>query len=151
MQATFKLDPYVTLEIGGEVRVPMAISDRDAVINLSLSRLVPRGLLCSSAGWPAEPCTMTEAQAKASPRPFYGPFPCEYCGVQIVRAEHAEGGQAFDVPSWPIYPNSTWEPHQHRNIPDPTPETIYACALRPSHARAVASAILSAATEAKRA
>jgi hypothetical protein len=44
-------------------------------------------------------------------RIFYGPHPCSSCGKLIVRASLAQGGEAFDQPDGPIYPNTPWQRH----------------------------------------
>lgn len=90
--------------------------------------------------------------------PFYGPYPCERCGCLIVKASmHPEADQSpvgagaeFDHPAGPIYPNTVWVPHVHREPPPPRQSTLAAFALEPSFARAIASALLSSATEARR-
>lgn len=42
---------------------------------------------------------------------YYGPQPCENCGVSIVKMAQTFGGNAFTTPSGPIYPNSEWHVH----------------------------------------
>ena len=45
---------------------------------------------------------------------FYGPHPCEVCGVTIVKAARKHGGAEFYYPAeGPIYPNTRWWPHVH--------------------------------------
>lgn len=44
-------------------------------------------------------------------RTFYGPHPCAFCGKKIVKASHHQGGESFDVPDGPIYPNTEWQRH----------------------------------------
>ena len=47
---------------------------------------------------------------------FYGPHACEDCGVMIAKASREQGGEAFDYPEGPIYPNTPWAPHVHRPV-----------------------------------
>jgi hypothetical protein len=42
---------------------------------------------------------------------YYGPHPCENCGVMITRMGREFGGNAFTYPAGPIYPNTEWHPH----------------------------------------
>lgn len=42
---------------------------------------------------------------------YYGPHACENCGAAIVRMAMAFGGNAFDQPYGPIYPNTEWHIH----------------------------------------
>lgn len=42
---------------------------------------------------------------------YYGPHPCEKCGLSIVKVSAEQGGQELDVPSGIVYPNSMWRPH----------------------------------------
>jgi hypothetical protein len=44
---------------------------------------------------------------------FYGPYACPDCGRQIVKAALQSGGQEFDAPDGPIYPNTRWRRHDH--------------------------------------
>ena len=44
-------------------------------------------------------------------RIFYGPHPCSDCGKMICKASHTQGGEAFDYPDDPIYPNTEWKRH----------------------------------------
>ena len=44
-------------------------------------------------------------------RVFYGPHPCEACGGMICKAARAQGGEEFDYPEGPIYPNTEWKRH----------------------------------------
>lgn len=44
-------------------------------------------------------------------RTFYGPHPCINCGAQIVKASQTEGGEEFENPIGPIYPNTEWVRH----------------------------------------
>jgi hypothetical protein len=42
---------------------------------------------------------------------YYGPHPCENCGAMIVRMGREFGGNAFNQPDGPIYPNTEWHIH----------------------------------------
>ena len=42
---------------------------------------------------------------------YYGPYPCPDCGKQICRLAKAQGGERFDYPAGPIYPNVNWTMH----------------------------------------
>lgn len=42
---------------------------------------------------------------------YYGPHECENCGLMICKMGHEFGGNAFNYPSEPIYPNTEWHPH----------------------------------------
>jgi hypothetical protein len=42
---------------------------------------------------------------------YYGPHPCDNCGVSIVKMGHDFGGNAFTNPSGHIYPNTEWHVH----------------------------------------
>lgn len=42
---------------------------------------------------------------------YYGPHSCENCGAMIVKMGREFGGNAFDQPSGPIYPNTEWHVH----------------------------------------
>ena len=44
-------------------------------------------------------------------RIFYGPHPCEACGGMICKASRGQGGEEFDYPEGPIYPNTEWKRH----------------------------------------
>lgn len=44
---------------------------------------------------------------------FYGPHACAECGQPIVKAALQQGGQEFDAPEGPIYPNTRWTRHDH--------------------------------------
>lgn len=44
-------------------------------------------------------------------RVFYGPHNCSGCDNLIVKAAVEQGGQEFDAPEGPIYPNTQWTPH----------------------------------------
>lgn len=44
-------------------------------------------------------------------RIFYGPHPCEACGGMICKASRGQGGEEFDYPEGPIYPNTPWSRH----------------------------------------
>lgn len=56
---------------------------------------------------------------------YYGPHACADCysdlpldavrpAVMIAKLSFEQGGQAFDYPDGPIYPNTVWTPHVHR-------------------------------------
>jgi hypothetical protein len=56
---------------------------------------------------------------------YYGPHACENCyqdalpgqpkpAVMICKAAREQGGEEFDYPEGPIYPNTVWQPHVHR-------------------------------------
>ena len=42
---------------------------------------------------------------------YYGPHPCDDCGGLICRVSLEQGGDKFDYPEGPIYPNTVWRPH----------------------------------------
>lgn len=42
---------------------------------------------------------------------YYGPHACENCGRMIAKMGKEFGGNAFDYPDGPIYPNTEWHPH----------------------------------------
>lgn len=42
---------------------------------------------------------------------YYGPHACPNCAVSICKMGIEFGGNAFDYPSGPIYPNTEWHPH----------------------------------------
>jgi hypothetical protein len=42
---------------------------------------------------------------------YYGPHTCDNCGQNIVKMGREFGGNAFNQPDGPIYPNTTWRPH----------------------------------------
>ena len=44
-------------------------------------------------------------------RVFYGPHPCARCGAMIAKASYTQGGEEFDYPDGPIYPNTDWRRH----------------------------------------
>jgi hypothetical protein len=45
-------------------------------------------------------------------RVFYGPYPCPACTRLIVKASREQGGEEFDQPEGPIYPNTAWARHK---------------------------------------
>ncbi len=53
---------------------------------------------------------------------YYGPHACENCGATICRMGHEWGGNSFDYPGGPIYPNTEW----HAHICDPLEARGYA-------------------------
>jgi hypothetical protein len=148
MYATFKLDGCHVLEIGGEVFAPR-LDSKSVGIQLVHTPHdgVRQGPMPSQYPQDAPRPDLTEEQKATAV--FYGPYPCEVCGCQIVRVSAADGGHPFDQPDGPIYPNTHWVKHVHREAPFPRPEIKFSVSLPPSHARAIASAILSAATEAR--
>lgn len=42
---------------------------------------------------------------------YYGPHACDNCGAEIVKMGIEFGGNMFDQPSGPIYPNTEWHVH----------------------------------------
>ena len=44
-------------------------------------------------------------------RIFYGPHSCLVCGMLICKASYTQGGESFDYPEGPIYPNPEWKRH----------------------------------------
>lgn len=42
---------------------------------------------------------------------YYGPHACSNCGALICKMGHEFGGNAFNYPTGPIYPNTEWAPH----------------------------------------
>lgn len=42
---------------------------------------------------------------------YYGPHACPNCGAMIVKMGHEFGGNAFNQPEGPIYPNTEWHIH----------------------------------------
>lgn len=42
---------------------------------------------------------------------YYGPHACDVCGELICRVSLEQGGDKFDYPEGPIYPNTVWQPH----------------------------------------
>jgi len=42
---------------------------------------------------------------------YYGPHPCDNCGETICRAGNEYGSSSFTYPTYPIYPNTEWNPH----------------------------------------
>lgn len=42
---------------------------------------------------------------------YYGPHACDNCGSMVVKMGREFGGNTFDNPSGPIYPNTEWYPH----------------------------------------
>ncbi len=44
-------------------------------------------------------------------RIFYGPYHCPDCAVMICKASRSQGGEEFDYPEGPIYPNTPWVRH----------------------------------------
>ncbi len=44
-------------------------------------------------------------------RTFYGPHPCQRCQKTIAKASYEQGGESFDYPEGPIYPNTVWVRH----------------------------------------
>jgi hypothetical protein len=152
MKATFKLDGCHTLIIGADF--PKASHDPQTIdLGIEYEPLMPTPPFASSppTTYPPSAAPISEAQSREPARVFYGPHPCAACGHMIVKQGNVDAGAEFDYPNGPIYPNTVWTPHLHRD-PDPRdfqPRLTYGFSLRPSAARAVASMILSAATEAR--
>lgn len=48
-------------------------------------------------------------------RVFYGPHECVRCGKAIAKASTQQGGEEFDYPDGPIYPNTAWDRHNCDN------------------------------------
>ncbi len=44
-------------------------------------------------------------------RVFYGPHACARCKKPIAKAGIEFGGEEFDYPDGPIYPNTEWARH----------------------------------------
>lgn len=42
---------------------------------------------------------------------YYGPHSCDNCGAMVCRMGLEFGGNRFDYPEGPIYPNTEWHPH----------------------------------------
>lgn len=42
---------------------------------------------------------------------YYGPHACENCLATICRMGREWGGNSFDYPAGPIYPNTEWHAH----------------------------------------
>lgn len=42
---------------------------------------------------------------------YYGPHPCDNCGIDVAKMGNEWGGTAFTYPSGPVYPNTEWHPH----------------------------------------
>lgn len=42
---------------------------------------------------------------------YYGPHDCQNCGVAVVKMGMEFGGNTFNNPNGPIYPNTEWHPH----------------------------------------
>lgn len=42
---------------------------------------------------------------------YYGPHSCENCGEMVVKMGYEFGGNTFNQPDGPIYPNTEWYPH----------------------------------------
>lgn len=57
-------------------------------------------------------------------RIFYGPFACSDCTKMICKASYTQGGEVFDYPDGPIYPNTEWKRHNcaAKGIPTPRPD-----------------------------
>jgi hypothetical protein len=50
---------------------------------------------------------------------WYGPHPCGVCGATIAKKSEEHGGDEVDYPEGPIYPNTEWKPHVHRERGQP--------------------------------
>ena len=42
---------------------------------------------------------------------YYGPHPCPDCCRKICRVSISQGGETFDYPKGPVYPNTNWKLH----------------------------------------
>jgi len=42
---------------------------------------------------------------------YYGPYPCTNCRQPICKLAEEQGGETFDYPQGPIYPNTNWTIH----------------------------------------
>lgn len=42
---------------------------------------------------------------------YYGPHECSNCGVMVAKMGAEFGGNSFNYPEGPVYPNSEWQPH----------------------------------------
>lgn len=152
-QATFELDPCHTLVIGGNDLPQVAGGRKTVDIAIRYKPLHPGPVFaCSSGDDPYERMPKAPPMSADAARDpgitFYGPYPCEHCGRFIVKASREHGGAEFDSPDGPVYPNTKWVPHLHRE-PDLREQQKLGYSLQPSEARAIASMILSAATEAR--
>jgi hypothetical protein len=156
MKATFKLDGCHTLIIGADF--PKASHDPNTVdLGIQYEPIWPGPLSGSirPTVYPKPVPALTEHDSRDPERVFYGPHPCVHCGWMIVKEGNLEPGDhrgaEFDYPDGPIYPNTRWVPHVHRDVDrrQLEPRLTYGFSLKPSAARAVASMILSAATEAR--
>lgn len=67
--------------------------------------------------------TSKEIRPMNDDRTFYGPHACAICGMMIVRASHQQGGEAFDQPDVPIYPNTKWKRHACSTLADSPPSS----------------------------
>ena len=52
-----------------------------------------------------------KGMAMTDDRVFYGPHPCDVCGKTIAVASRTQGGEKFEYPDGPIYPNTVWARH----------------------------------------
>jgi hypothetical protein len=170
MHATFTLNSGQTLDINGDTPRPahdpgsisLTVTDTPVVSGVPVDTGQSRSMPPDPDPLVAKLALLAKMQRDgfdpASPDLlYYGPHPCADCGDIIVKTSHDDGGLAFDAPpdllGHPaiVYPNTRWLPHIHGKGTkhDPSPRVIWSANLRPSHARAVASALLSAATEAR--
>lgn len=145
MHATFRLDPHHVLHVGYKSESPVT----GRAVPIKVVTVPPDGPPYNAHFSIHDGPTPEVRSFNGDPTVvFYGPHPCEECGVTIVKASREQGGQAYDIP-FLNYPNARWFEHVHETGYIPSSQTILNVALKPSHARAVASAILAAATEAK--
>jgi hypothetical protein len=42
---------------------------------------------------------------------YYGPHPCDNCGILVAKMGAEWGGTSFTYPEGPVYPNTEWHPH----------------------------------------
>lgn len=54
---------------------------------------------------------MNQLSFRSSRIVYYGPQICYNCGVNVCKMGHEFGGNTFNYPEGPIYPNTEWFPH----------------------------------------
>jgi hypothetical protein len=54
---------------------------------------------------------MSQLTFRSSRIIYYGPHACENCGAMVCKMSIEFGGNAFNYPSEPIYPNTEWHAH----------------------------------------
>lgn len=157
MKARFEIDPNHAFVVG-QNDTPRIAPD-SPMVDFSVRRTppVPFALLNVQSGpvtYPPEPRSLSTSE-EITKAVFYGPHECVHCGCLIVKQGNLPPGQngaEYDYPEGPIYPNTTWVSHVHREPAASyyAEREVFGFSLKPSAARAVASMILSAATEAGR-